>query len=405
MKPSGVGGQAVLEGVMMKNKDKYAIAVRKPDKEIVVEVKEYQGIGEKVPFFKLPVIRGVVAFIESLVIGVKTITYSAEFYEEEPDKKDNTTSSDNKKSMPEGVATALTVILAIVLAVGIFMVLPYFISQLLRGVTQSQKVLTLIEGIIRILLFVGYISVISLMEDIKRVFMYHGAEHKVINCIENGYELTVKNARLQSKHHKRCGTSFALYVIFLSVIFFMFINVSSPVWRLVLRLLLVPVIAGVSYEFIKLAGRSDNKVVNILSKPGFWLQGLTTKEPDHTMLEVAIASVEAVFDWKEFQETNKTEIDEIKQTAKKQDADKNKLDVIQNDIAEEEFKGLDKVLTAAENEKEQLQESKQRADSVLSRRSASFDPAAAVTTEEDDEVLMALDKFFVLDQNDDEDRV
>ncbi|MCR5828966.1 MAG: DUF1385 domain-containing protein, partial [Lachnospiraceae bacterium] len=303
MKASGIGGQAVMEGVMMKNGDKYAVAVRKNDEEIVVETRDHVSLTKRVKFFGLPVIRGVVIFAESLSIGVRTLTYSARIYEEETEGEN--AEIDKKSKTKEDIAMAGSVILSVILAVGLFMMLPYFASRLLATFIESEFLLALCEGVIRIILFIGYIAAISLMKDIKRVFMYHGAEHKSINCVENGYPLTVENVRIQSREHKRCGTSFMLYVMVLSVIFFMFIRFDNSWLRIVGRLVLIPVIAGVSYEFIRLAGRTNNPIINALSKPGLLLQRLTTREPDDTMIEVAITSVEAVFDWKEFVESFK----------------------------------------------------------------------------------------------------
>lgn len=294
MRYSGIGGQAVMEGVMMKNGDIYAVAVRKPDKELVVETFEYEGIIKNKKIKKIPIIRGVFNFIESLTLGMKTLTFSASFYEEEEEEK---RPKDAKK---EELLMGLTVALSIVLAVGIFIILPYGISALLDRVISTQWILSLLEGAVRLLIFLGYVVGISLMPDIRRVYMYHGAEHKCINCIENGMDLTVENVRKSSRLHKRCGTSFLLIVMLVSILFFMFIQVESGILRLCLRLLLIPVIAGVSYEFIRLAGRSDNCVVNLLSKPGLLLQRITTREPEDDMIEVAIASVEAVFDWKTY---------------------------------------------------------------------------------------------------------
>lgn len=202
-----------------------------------------------------------------------------------------------------------TVIFSIVLAVGIFMILPYYISQIFQRFITSQMLLALIEGVIRLTIFIGYVVLISLMKDIRRVYMYHGAEHKCINCIEHGMDLTVENVRKSSKQHKRCGTSFMLIVMLISILFFMFIQVDSRILRLLLRVILIPVIAGVSYEFIRIAGRSDNAVINLLSKPGMWLQNLTTREPDDEMIEVGIASVEAVFDWKSYVEEMRNQSD------------------------------------------------------------------------------------------------
>ncbi|MFR2010860.1 MAG: DUF1385 domain-containing protein [Christensenellales bacterium] len=304
MKPSGIGGQAVLEGVMMKNRDRYAVAVRKPDGEIEVEKGHCQSLRDKYFVCDLPIIRGVVTFVESLVLGMKSLTDSSKYYEDE-EEENRQQMDDAAKERHEKIETTFTVILSIVIAVGIFMVLPFFISELLKSIIKSAKVLAVIEGIIRIIMFIGYVFAISFVEDIKRVFMYHGAEHKTINCVEHMLPLTVENVRKQSREHKRCGTSFIFIVLFISIIFFIFIRVDNMWLKVLYRIVLVPVIAGVSYEFIRLAGKSENALVNILSKPGMMLQKLTTKEPDDSMIEVAIASVEAVFDWKKFQEDSK----------------------------------------------------------------------------------------------------
>lgn len=309
MKPSGIGGQAVMEGVMMKNREQYAVAVRKPDGQIEVEKKEFHSVTEKYPVLGLPLLRGVVSFVESMVLGMRTLTFSASFYEEEQTEP----SAFEKKltkalgAKAEAVMMGCTVAASIVLAVAIFMLLPFWVASLLERVVTSPVALTLVEGLLRIVIFIGYVLAISQMKDIRRVFMYHGAEHKSINCIENGLPLTVENVREQSTRHKRCGTSFMLFVIIISVIFFMFIRVDNMVLRMLLRIVLIPVIAGVSYEFIKLAGRTENKLIGVLSAPGLWLQGLTTREPDDEMIEVAIRSVEAVFDWEAFLEEAKKE--------------------------------------------------------------------------------------------------
>ena len=300
MRYSGVGGQAVMEGVMMKNQEKYAVAVRKPNQEIAIKVSEYKGIVQNKKIRNLPIVRGVLSFIESLYLGMSTLTYSASFFEEEEDGKapKEKTKKEEKK---DAVIMGGTVAFSIVLALAIFFVLPYYLSGIFGRMIESSAVLALVEGLIRLAIFIGYIALISLMPDIKRVFMYHGAEHKCINCIEHGMELNVENVRKSSKQHKRCGTSFLLIVMLISIFFFMFIQVDSRVLRLVLRLVLIPVIAGVSYEFIRLAGRYDNWFVNAVSQPGLWMQRLTTKEPDDEMIEVGIASVEAVFDWRAWQ--------------------------------------------------------------------------------------------------------
>ncbi len=305
-----------MEGVMMKNQEKYAVAVRKPDHEIEVKVSEYTGIIRNKKIRNMPILRGVFSFIESLVLGMQTLTYSASFFEdEEVDKKkkepmteEERRRQEQKEKKQENAMMGGTVVLSIVLAVAVFMMLPYYLSTLFQKVITSQWVIALLEGVIRLVIFIGYVALISLMKDIRRVYMYHGAEHKCINCIEHGMDLTVDNVRKSSRFHKRCGTSFLLIVMLVSILFFMFIRVDSPILRVVLRLLLIPVIAGVSYEFIRLAGRSDNAVVNLLSKPGLWLQGLTTKEPDDEMIEGGIASVEAVFDWKPYVEEIRREM-------------------------------------------------------------------------------------------------
>ena len=299
MKPSGIGGQAVIEGVMMKNGNKYAVAVRKPNKEIAIETNTLPERKNKV--LSLPIVRGVVAFVDSLSLGMKTLTFSASFYEEEDEEsKFEKKLNEMTKGHADGILNGFTMVLAVLLAVGIFVVAPMLLAGFLAAKIDNPTVLAVLEGVFRLLIFVLYIVLIARMKDIKRLFMYHGAEHKSINCIENGLPLTVENVRKQSREHKRCGTSFMLTVMVISIIFFIFIRVENTLLRFVIRLLLIPVIAGVSYEFIRLAGRSNNPIVNILSRPGMWLQALTTREPDDSMIEVAMASVEAVFDWHAF---------------------------------------------------------------------------------------------------------
>ncbi|WP_033153789.1 DUF1385 domain-containing protein [Pseudobutyrivibrio ruminis] len=306
MKYSGIGGQAVMEGVMMRNGNKYAVAVRTPDKSIAVDVKNTKDINDM--WHKIPIIRGMVSFIDSLVIGLSTLMYSASFFEDEEDAVDKSKLSEEelkKLEKKEKAEMGGTLVLSFVLALGIFFALPYFISLGLNKYIESQALIALIEGLIRIGIFIGYIVVISHMEDIKRTFMYHGAEHKCINCVEAGKPLTVENVRSSTRFHKRCGTSFIFIVFIISVFVFMFITFDNTWLKLIARLLLIPVIAGISYEFIRLAGRHENGFVNIFSKPGLWLQRLTVMEPDDDMIEVGIASVEAVFDWKGFIEENR----------------------------------------------------------------------------------------------------
>ena len=303
---SGIGGQAVLEGIMMKNKDLYSVSVRKPDGEIDVETEEYHGVLHGSPLKKIPFVRGIFMFLDSLILGMRTLTYSASFYEDEEAKVTTTDKVMNKLfgEKAEKVLMGITVAISLVLAVAIFMLLPYFISSFFMTYIRNTSLLALLEGLLRIIIFVAYVFAISAMKDIRRVYMYHGAEHKCINCIEHGHELTVENVKKASRLHKRCGTSFLLFVMLVSVVLFIFIQVQSPILRVVLRIVLIPVIAGISYEIIRLAGSTNNIIVRILSAPGMWLQRLTTKEPDESMIEVAIKSVEAVFDWKTFLSEN-----------------------------------------------------------------------------------------------------
>lgn len=378
MKSSGIGGQAVLEGIMMKNQDEYAVAVRTPNNEIIIQKNKYVSITKRYKVLRIPIIRGVANFLESMVIGTKTLTYSSSFFEDEEEdnkKKDNarkknikgTDSKDSKanekEKSGEGLMMALTICTSIILAVGIFMLLPFFLGNLLAGIIESSVWLSVVEGVIRIAIFIAYVGLISQMKDIKRVFMYHGAEHKTINCIENGLELTVDNVRWQSKEHKRCGTSFLLIVMIVSVIFFIFIDVDSIWLRVLYRVLLVPVIAGISYEFIRLAGRSDSKLVQVLSKPGLLVQGLTTREPDDDMIEVAIKSVEAVFDWREYLKDNA-----------------------------DQWKGSKKGAVLEEKNEEAVQE---LAASLEASEENSFESKINYEEdEEDDDILRALDRFF-----------
>lgn len=442
MKPSGVGGQAVIEGVMMKNKDEYAIAVRKPDNEIVVEKSTFNSVSEKYKIFKLPIFRGMLSFIESMIIGSRTLTFSASFFEEEeevkPSKMEKALSKVFKEKA-ESVLMGITMVFSVILAIGIFILLPSFIANLLTEVIQSRVLLTIIEGFIRILLFVTYVVAISQIKDIKRMFMYHGAEHKTINCLEHGYELTVDNVKRQSREHKRCGTSFMFIVMFVSIIFFIFIRVDQQWLRYVIRVLLIPVIAGVSYEFIRLAGRSESIIVNILSRPGMWLQALTTKEPDNDMIEVAIQSVEAVFDWREFLSSSKTKasksnknseqrgktnnknekskveqnkIDQNKKTNHNNIKNSEKIEEVSEEVItkKENLKAKSKI--NAENEKsDQKQTNDSELLNVSDQKHATDEELAATTIkikelkdnpyideEEDDEILMALDRYLFINE-------
>ena len=307
MKYSGIGGQAVIEGIMMKNQDNYATAVRRPDGSIEVKKDTYVSMTEKVKFFALPFVRGVFSFADSMILGMRSLTWSASFFEdaedEEPGKLEKFLTDRFGEKLEAALMTAVMVF-SILMAIVIFMVLPLVIANFFRRFIASETVMAVLEGLIRIMIFIGYIKLISGMEDIRRTFMYHGSEHKCINCLENGLVLNVENVRNSSKEHKRCGTSFLLFVMVISILFFMVVRVDTVWLRIISRIILIPVIAGVSYEVLRLAGRSNSKIMNIVSRPGMWMQGLTTKEPDDSMIEVAIAAVEEVFDWKSYLEEN-----------------------------------------------------------------------------------------------------
>lgn len=305
MKSSNIGGQAVLEGIMMKHGKEYSVAVRKPDGEICVTKNTYRSITGKLEgLTRIPFVRGMFNFVDSMVLGIKTLTYSASFYDEEEEEKELTEEETAKKEKKEKWMMGGAVAFSIVAAVAIFMVLPYILSSLLKPLIPSYQIRTVIEGFVRITIFILYVLLISRMEDIQRTFMYHGAEHKCINCIEHGLPLTVENVRISSRQHKRCGTSFLFFVLAISILLLMIVQVESPLMRVVVRIALLPVIAGISYEVLKLAGRSDNAVINFFSKPGLAIQKITTKEPDDSMIEVAIQAVEAVFDWRTYEAEN-----------------------------------------------------------------------------------------------------
>ena len=300
MRSSNIGGQAVLEGIMMRNGGKYSVAVRKADGEIAVDVQDYHSfLPWKAPL-KIPFIRGIFSFVDSLVLGMRTLMYSASFFEEE-EGEELTAEEAAKQEKQDKVIMSVTMVIAVIIAVALFMVLPYFLSSFVEKYTSSRAAMTIFEGVIRVAIFLLYVFLISRTKDIKRTFMYHGAEHKCINCIEHGMELNVENVRKSSKQHKRCGTSFLFFVMMVSIIFCFFITTDSQVLRVIIR---IPLIAGVSYEIIRLAGNSDNFLVNLLSRPGMWVQNMTTKEPDDSMIEVGIRAVEEVFDWRAWQKEN-----------------------------------------------------------------------------------------------------
>lgn len=303
MKSSNIGGQAVLEGIMMRNGGKYSVAVRRTDGSIAVDVQDYHSVIPWKTPLKIPFIRGIFSFVDSLVLGMRTLMYSASFFEEE-EGGELTPEEAAKQDKQEKLILYVTMAVAVVLAVALFMVLPYFLSSFVEKHTSSRAAMTIFEGVIRVVIFLIYIFFISRTKDIKRTFMYHGAEHKCINCIEHGLELNVENVRKSSKQHKRCGTSFLFFVMIVSIIFCFFITTDSQVLRVVIRIALFPLIAGVSYEIIRLAGNSDHFLVNLLSRPGMWVQNMTTKEPDDSMIEVGIRAVEEVFDWRAWQKEN-----------------------------------------------------------------------------------------------------
>ncbi len=462
MKSSGIGGQAVLEGVMMKNKSRYAVAVRKPDGEIAIEKGEVTSATEKHKVLGLPIIRGVVNFVESLVLGVKMLTSSAEYFddvEEEPGKFELWLRKKFGEKADKFIM-GCTVFFSVVVAVAIFMLLPLAIVSFIDEKVISYEWKTLIEGLLRVAIFLGYVVLISRLKDIRRVYMYHGAEHKTINCIEQGMAPTVQNVRECSRLHKRCGTSFLLFVMLISVIFFLVVRVETLWLRFVVRILFVPVIAGISYEFIRLAGSSESKIVGFLSKPGLWLQGLTTKEPDDDMIRVAVASVEAVFDWQAYidenfgkktrkkngkvkkttaastekkaetkkQEEKKAEehpskeisekvvktVETVAKVSKPEMKETNTADVQKKDqpVAEEDIvakfdwsfpsaKKEEPDEAAAQESRSRLVEKVSAADKAEAARKAAMAARRGVEDEDDedeeDDILRALDKFFVFE--------
>ena len=307
MKYSGIGGQAVIEGIMMQNGTNYAIAVRKPDGEIEVKKDTYVSLTKKHKLLALPFIRGVFSFADSMIVGMRALTWSCSFFEDDEEEEAGPLEKWLDRVFGEkleGILMSIVMVLSFALAIGIFMLLPMLIANFCRSFIRSETVMAVLEGVIRIGIFVAYIKLVSRMDEIRRTFMYHGSEHKCINCIEHGLALNVDNVRASSKEHKRCGTSFIMFVMIVSILFFMVLRPETLWLRAVSRILLIPVIAGVSYEFLRFAGRHDSFLVNLLSRPGMWMQGLTTTEPDDSMIEVAIAAVETVFDWRAYLDEN-----------------------------------------------------------------------------------------------------
>lgn len=302
MRPSGIGGQAVMEGIMMKNGDDYAVAVRKPDKEIELKKERYDSFAVRFHVNKIPFVRGIFNFADSLNLGMSTLMWSSNFFEEDEAEEEPSKFEkwllETLGDKAEKVVMSITLIISILLAVGIFCLLPVLLSSVLSGILGNGFWLSLVECCIRVAIFVAYMGLIAFMPDIKRTYMYHGAEHKCINCIEHNLPLTVENVRKSSRFHKRCGTSFLFIIVIISAVIFMLIRVDSIWLRMLTRIILIPVIAGISYELLRFAGSHDNWFVNFVSKPGLCLQKLTTKEPTDDMIEVAIVAVEAVFDWR-----------------------------------------------------------------------------------------------------------
>lgn len=425
MKPSGIGGQAVMEGIMMRNGSKYAVAVRRADQSIEVKVNEYHGIAEICPFFKVPFVRGIVNFIESFYLGMKTLWYSASFYEEEEAKRreeweewistgtGRNFTGDLKNKHSIGSFSKIKLILdkimmffltlcSVVIAITLFMLFPMFLSERILGLEASIEK-TALEGVLRLFLFFFYLLVISGIEDVKRVFMYHGAEHKVINCVENGLELTVENAKKQSRQHKRCGTSFLFLVVFLSILFFLFIRTEVLWQKIVFRFLFIPIIAAVSYEFIRLAGRSEHIIIEYLSKPGLWLQKLTTREPEDEMILVAIQSVEAVFNWREFLQINGMKLSQTPYSM--EDNSKKEKQQENNQVQEKELKKEQEIASTIEENQEMQEEekediktlsmvTKERLQQTLINDEYRDRDDFGPQEKEDDPILKALDKFF-----------
>lgn len=302
---SGIGGQAVIEGIMMKNGQRYSVAVRKPDGTIEVKEDSYVSMTEKHKICALPLIRGVFSFADSMILGMKTLTYSASFFEDDEGSEPSRLELWLEKTFGdrlEKILMTAVMVVSFALAIFLFMLLPVWLAGFLRHLTQSEFAIALLEGVLRVAIFILYILLISRTEDIRRTFQYHGAEHKCINCVEHGLPLTVENVRKSSKEHKRCGTSFLVYVMLISILLFMVVRVDGIALRFLSRILLIPVIAGISYELLRIAGRSSSGIVRLFSIPGMWMQGLTTKEPEDDQIEVAIAAVERVFDWKQFEQ-------------------------------------------------------------------------------------------------------
>ncbi|MGL4790616.1 MAG: DUF1385 domain-containing protein [Anaerotignaceae bacterium] len=296
-----IGGQAVIEGVMMRGKKTYALAVRTPEGELTVEKKAVDNVFSRTGLFKLPIFRGIAAFVESMIMGVKIIMRSAQLagleeeIEEEPGKFEKWLTEKCGDKLADYMIY-FSVFLSVIFSVAVFFMLPVFIGGAFKNYLPGMWALSIVEGLARIGIFLIYILLISKMKEIQRVFQYHGAEHKTINCFESGEELTVENIKKHTRLHKRCGTSFLIIVMLISMVVFFFVRTDSFVLRLLSRVVLVPLVAGLSYEVIQWAGRSNNWFVNLVSKPGMALQKITTKEPDGSQIEAAVAALKGVLE-------------------------------------------------------------------------------------------------------------
>ena len=295
---TSIGGQALMEGILMRGPEKQAIVIRKPDGTLEEKVESYSLPKDKYPILGLPIIRGAVNFVDTMIKGVKAMMYSAEFLPEEeqgePDKLDLWIQKHFPEDKAQKVIVGVAVALGIALSVGLFILLPTILAGLVAPFVGNGILRNLIEGLFRIVIFLSYLILVSRMKEIKRVWMYHGAEHKTIFCYEAGLPLTVENARKQPRLHPRCGTSFLLIVMVVSILVFSLVRWSNVWVRMLMRILLLPLTVGISYEIIKYAGRHDNVLTRIISAPGKALQLITTAEPDDSMLEVAIRSLELV---------------------------------------------------------------------------------------------------------------
>lgn len=293
---TSIGGSAVMEGVMMRGPKEIATAVRKPDGEIELDKRAVSSLVTKYHVNKIPVVRGVFSFFDSMICSIRALMWSAEFFdlEEDTESKFDKWLTEKFGDKVKDIVIYFSLFISVIFSVALFFILPNLITGFLGGLIKSNLIKTLIEGIVRIGIFLGYVLLVSQMEDIKRVFQYHGAEHKTIFCYEAGLDLTVENARKMSRLHPRCGTSFLVFVMVVSIILFSFISWDNMWTRLGIRLLLLPVVAGISYEIIRWAGKSKSRIVCLISRPGMWLQKITTREPDDSQLEVAITSMKAV---------------------------------------------------------------------------------------------------------------